>query len=236
MSNHAHGNFRQVTPADCVSCPAHGRGLFAAIAPAERDKLVGAFRIATFNPRETIYHVGDPGEYVFILHFGLVKLLRYSASGAERIVGLARSGDTIGLAALSQVAYRRTAVAMSACEICRVPAALVRDYNRRHPEFMAAILERYLASSDMADTFLTELSTGSAHQRLARLLLYLTEKHDHNEAPLLTREEMGALLGITTETASRITAEFRRGGLIAVLGADRCRCNTEALERIAQGM
>lgn len=235
MANRGSGIFRPATALDCAGCPAHHHGLFSHLAPGERSKLVESFRIAPFAARDVIYHMGDPGEYVFILHFGLVKLLRYSSSGAERIVGLARSGDTIGMASLSQIPYRRTAVAMSRCEVCRVPAGLIRDYNQHHPEFISTLLERYQASIEMADTFLTELSTGSAHERLARLLLFLTEKHDHNEAPLLSREEMGALLGITTETASRITAEFRRKGLIEAVAAERCRCNTEALQRIALG-
>lgn len=235
MPNRGSGFFRVATPIDCVACPAHHEGLFGALDPAERAKLVASFRIAPFNLRDTIYRMGNPGDYVFIVHFGLVKLLRYSSSGAERIVGLARTGDTIGMAALSQLPYRRTAIAMSKCEVCRVPAALIRDYNQHHPEFMATLLARYQASIEMADTFLTELSTGTAHERVARLLLFLTEKHDHNEAPLLSRDEMGALLGITTETASRVTAEFRRTGLIEVVEADRCRCNFVELKRIALG-
>jgi CRP-like cAMP-binding protein len=235
MANRGSGVYRPTTPIDCAGCPANHQDLFANLDAAERTRLVASFRIASFDPREVIYHGGDPGEYVYMLHFGLVKLLRYSSSGTERIVGLARSGDTIGMAALSQIPYRRTAVTMSACKVCRVPAALVRDCNRHHPEFLASVLERYQASIDMADTFLTELSTGTAHERLARLLLFLIEKNDHGEAPLLSREEMGALLGITTETASRITAEFRRAGLIEAVTGDRCRCNVEGLTRIALG-
>jgi CRP-like cAMP-binding protein len=235
MTNRSPISLRPVTPVDCAGCPAQHLGLFGRLDPAERTKLLGSFRIADYSTHGTIYRTGEPGDYVFIIHFGLIKLLRYSSSGAERIVQLARSGDTIGLAALTQVPYRRTAIAMTNCEVCRVPATVVRDYNQHHPEFMATLLDRYQASVEMGDTFLTELSTGTAHQRLARLLLFLAEQHDHNEAPLLTRDEMGALLGITTETASRITAEFRREGLIDMLNADRCRCNIEALQAIALG-
>lgn len=235
MANRGSGVYRSATVIDCVGCPAHHHDLFAKLPPGERSKLIESFRIAPFNPRDVIYQMGDPGEYVFVLHFGLVKLLRYSSSGAERIVGLARSGDTMGMAALSQIPYRRSAVAMSHCEVCRVPAAVIRDYNQHHPEFVLTLLERYQASIEMADTFLTELSTGSAHERLARLLIFLTEKHDHNEAPLLSREDMGALLGITTETASRITAEFRRQSLIVPVDAERCHCNIAGLRKIAFG-
>jgi DNA-binding MarR family transcriptional regulator len=58
-------------------------------------------------------------------------------------------------------------------------------------------------------------------------------KLDEPDHPLLTREDMGAVLGITTETASRTIAEFRRKGLIELLEEHRFRCDTAALTRIA---
>ena len=237
MSHHIPRIFRPATPVDCATCPARHIDLFAGVDRAQRAELLASFHISAFEPKEVIYNMGHMGEFIYIVRFGLIKLVRYSSSGVERIVGLARTGDNIGMASLVSVPYRRTAVAMSRSEVCRVPAALVRDYNRGHPEFVARLLEKYQATIDLADTFLTDLSTGAAHARVARLLLFLTEKSDHNESPMLTRDEMGALLGLTTETTSRVIAEFRRAGLIQVLDEhhDRCRCDVAALARIAAG-
>ena len=71
-------------------------------------------------------------------------------------------------------------------------------------------------------------------RRVALLLLFLVEKNDNRECPLIGREEMGALLGLTTETVSRIVAQFRREGALSVTGRDRCRCNFEALSQYAE--
>lgn len=225
--------YRRTTHDDCDKCPARHIDLLSGTTRSDRGFLLESFSIVRFTAKETIYRLGDQGEWLYLVRFGLVKLLRYSSGGAERIVGLARTGDTIGTAAASGIPYRRTAVALTGTELCRVPAELVRAYSRAKPELLAALLTQFQADLDAADTFLTELSTGSAHARMARLLLFLVEKHDHGEAPLPCREDMGALLGITTETASRLIAEFRREGLIDVHHNDRCRCNVEALSRIA---
>lgn len=227
-------SYRLATRADCEACPARHVDLFAGENRVEREHLITQFRIGAFAPKETIYRMGDPGEFVYLLRFGLVKLVRYSASGDERIVGLARTGDTIGLAALLAQPYRRNAMAISRCEVCRVPAELLRSYNRAQPGFVPKLLAAYQTNLDLADTFLTELSTGSAHARVARLLLFLCAKHDHAESPLISREEMGSLLGLTTETASRIVAEFRRAGALAVVERDRCRCDLKALSHYAE--
>jgi len=235
MSPHLPRIFRPATPVDCAACSARHLDLFAGVDRTQRAELLASFQISAFEPKEIIYNMGQMGEFIYILRFGLIKLVRYSASGVERIVGLARTGDSIGMASLVSVPYRRTAIAISRSEVCRVPAALVREYNRGNPEFSGRLLENYQTSIDLADTFLTDLSTGSAHARVARLLLFLVEKSDHNESPLLTREEMGALLGLTTETASRVVAEFRRKGWIGFPAehADRIRCDVEALGKIA---
>ena len=46
------------------------------------------------------------------------------------------------------------------------------------------------------------------------------------------REDVGAMLAITMETASRTVAEFRRAGLIADVGDHLVRCNREGLEDV----
>jgi CRP-like cAMP-binding protein len=87
---------------------------------------------------------------------------------------------------------------------------------------------------EQADLFLTELSTGSAEARVARLLLYLSEREDERACTLPMREEIGALLGVTMETASRIVADLRRRGLVQPTeDVRRIVLDAAALRRIA---
>jgi hypothetical protein len=53
--------------------------------------------------------------------------------------------------------------------------------------------------------------------------------------PAIGREDMGALLGITTETASRVIAEFKRGGFLREEARSVWRCDAAALTQIAAG-
>jgi CRP-like cAMP-binding protein len=46
---------------------------------------------------------------------------------------------------------------------------------------------------------------------------------------------MGALLGITTETASRIMAEFKRRGLVHVDKGNEVVCDHAGLTQLANG-
>jgi CRP/FNR family transcriptional regulator len=45
---------------------------------------------------------------------------------------------------------------------------------------------------------------------------------------------MGAMLAITTETASRVIADFKRQGLIRGVHEDQCEVDVEGLKRLIE--
>jgi len=51
---------------------------------------------------------------------------------------------------------------------------------------------------------------------------------------MISREDMGAMLGITTETASRTVAGFKRNGLIVQRGQKEFACDVGALKDILE--
>jgi CRP-like cAMP-binding protein len=89
-----------------------------------------------------------------------------------------------------------------------------------------------------ADGWLTYYATGGARQRMARLLAdlhdqSLVEGVPHPGVELPSRDDVGAILGITKETASRLISDFRRLGLVQKLDARRVRLDREALGVVA---
>jgi CRP/FNR family transcriptional regulator, anaerobic regulatory protein len=177
--------------------------------------------------------MGDTGHEVYVLRSGVVKLVGYSSGGVERIVGLLEAGHMLGLETLVRGPFRHTAVAMSDIGVCAVRAEDIRSVGRTRPEFREQLLREFQWRLNAADAFLTELSTGTVRARVARLFLFLGKKR--GESPFVPREDMAMLLGCTTETASRVVADFKRRGLVHVLGDQShvCRCDVERLSAIA---
>jgi CRP-like cAMP-binding protein len=225
--------YRSITYADCAACPASHIPLLGEQALTRRELCLSHFRLAAFDPRRAVYNLGDPGSALFAVRRGLIKLIRYTSDGAERIVRLKRPGETFGLESLLGRPYQHRAVAATACEVCRMPVETILRFGRDNPEVRQSLLAQYENSVAAADLFLAELATGNAHARVARLLLYLASCGDESDAPLLGREDMGAMLGLTTETASRVIAEFRRKAVIELLGEHRFRGSIDALVGIA---
>jgi CRP-like cAMP-binding protein len=209
--------------------------LFSGLHDGDREELLHHFHLEDRVPRSVIYNEGERGESLYILRSGLVKHVRVSASADERIVRISLPGDALGLSLLAGGAYGTTAVAVASSQLCRIPMAMVQARMLQFPEFGLRVVRESQAQLRDAEAFLTELSTGSAHQRVARLLLFMAEHAGEGNCLLLTREEMGAVLGITTETASRVIAEYRRSGLIDEEADGRMRCKLDALSGIAAG-
>ena len=95
-------------------------------------------------------------------------------------------------------------------------------------------MQRWQRALSEADAWLTELSTGSARQRIARLLLRLVHDTHSSECELFSREDIGAMLGITTETSSRAIAAFKRKSLLMETEPNRFLVDVPNLKRIAE--
>ncbi len=91
-------------------------------------------------------------------------------------------------------------------------------------------MRRWQKALSSADNWITRLSTGNARQRVARLLLLLDEAPTDDSFFLPTREDMGAMLGITTESANKVTADFRRRGWLRPLGGHRAWIDARVLQ------
>lgn len=221
-----------MTPTECGSCPARDIGLFSDLNGADRGRLLERLRHVRGPAGTILFSSGDVGHDLYIIRSGLIKLVKYATDGTARIVRLARPGDVIGLGIIIRKQHGHTAEAMTTFDACRVPVDLVSHEMHRIEGLERKLFHQWQSAVEAADTFLTELSTGSAHARVARLLLYLVNTADDAACPVISREEMGALLGITTETASRVIAEFKRADILWE-SAGICHCETAPLEKEA---
>jgi CRP-like cAMP-binding protein len=181
----------------------------------------------------TLYRAGDPGDRLYTIRTGILKLVQYLPDGSQRIVRLIRSTDITGLECLIGESYQHDAVVLDEAEVCSLPVKVVENLSQENPVLHRELLNRWQHALQEADAWLTELSTGSAKQRIARLLLRLVHDTQESECQLFAREDMGAMLGITTETASRTIAEFKRKSLLIETHDNHFLLDIPNLQRIA---
>ena len=219
--------------ADCLNCSVRASALFAGLAERDFRQIHDPIDQFLLKPGTSLYRAGDQGDFMFTVRTGTLKLVQYLPDGSQRIVRIARPTDILGLEALVAAAYQHEAIALQTTEVCRFPTRLVRDLEKENLVLHQELMTRWQRALSEADAWLTELSTGSARQRVARLLLRLVRDRESCECQLFGREDMGAMLGITTETTSRTIAEFKHQSLLVETTANVFLLDIPNLRRIA---
>jgi CRP/FNR family transcriptional regulator, anaerobic regulatory protein len=220
--------------ANCLNCSLRTSVLFSGLEESDFAFIHEPIDQYLIKAGTVLYHGGDQGDYMFTVRTGALKLVQFLPDGAQRIVRIAHATDVLGLEALLDRPYQHHAIALQPTEVCRFPARLVRRLGEERPKLHRELMSRWQRALSEADAWLTELSTGSARQRVARLLLRLVGDNTGSECQIFNREDMGAMLGITTETTSRTIAEFKRQSLLVETSPNLCLLDIPNLRRIAE--
>lgn len=218
----------------CQGCGIRELALFADLHEADFSLIHLPIEEVSYDTDSVIYSQGDAAAFLYTVRSGLIKLVQYLPDGSHRIVRLHRPGNTLGLEVLLDKPYEHAAVVLRPALVCRLPRDVVARLSHETPRLHRQLMLRWHQSLAKADEWLTGLSTGNARARVARLLLQLISEEASADCSLFRREDVGAMLGVTTETASRVIAEFRRSGIIAEAAAGIMRCDPDALKRIAE--
>ena len=220
--------------ADCLKCSLRESVLFAELKEEDFEQLHDPIDQYTLPAGSTLYHAGDKGDRMYTVRTGTLKLVQSLPDGSQRIVRLIRTTDITGLECIVGEPYQHDAVVLQETEVCALPVRVVENLSNDNPALYRELLNRWHRALNEADAWLTELSTGSAKQRVARLLLRLVKDTEESQCSLFAREDMGAMLGITTETASRTIAEFKRQSLLVETTPNQFLLDIPNLQRIAE--
>ena len=167
-------------------------------------------RVKEKDPGQLIYLQDTRAEEFYYVVSGTVKCFISSSDGDERILTFHHGGELIGEASFFDRQPRvSSAVAVTKCELVEVDHARLAQVFRLHPELAIAMLENLarrvrLLSGHVDGSFL------QADQRVARHLLSLTPGEDG--AIPCTHEDIGASVGVSRVTVSRVLSRFARKG------------------------
>lgn len=199
----------------------HGLPFFADLPHADVKHVNHLFHEYGYAPNETICFAGDPAERLFVVADGRVKLMRHSLSGKNVLLDMLTPGEFFGsLSALSGDVYPDTAEAQTQSCVLSISAADFRHVLEKHPKVALKVLETTALRLRDAQERVRQLSALTVEGRVANVLLVLGKKFGRRsdvglliEAPL-TRDDLAAMTGTTTESASRVMSQFQKDGLI----------------------
>ena len=194
-----------------------------------------------YRRRQVVHFADQPGDYVYLLCTGRVKIARVSEQGRELTLYLLEDSSLFGETGLldanepydlmaetledSWVAVLRRSDILAALQDS-LPAtqALLRLVSER----------RQMAENQVADLVFLEVP-----KRLAKLLLRLQGSRNGRGGQMLraklTHQELANIIGSTRETTTLILNDFKRQGLIEFMGRKIIIARRDGLEQVVIG-
>lgn len=199
-----------------------GCRLFEGMGPDELRAMARTLRARRFRRGEVLFHEGDPGDALFVVASGAVKVVVPSEDGEEAILATLRRGDFLGELALLDGAPRSaSAVALEATEVLALPRDQFLALVATEPAIRDALMASLAGELRRLTTHVAELHFLDLTGRLAARLARLAEEHGERlpdgsvrlDAPL-TQSDLAAMIGATRQSVNKLLGEFEADGLL----------------------
>jgi CRP/FNR family transcriptional regulator, cyclic AMP receptor protein len=203
------------------------------------DQLCRYAKHITLKRGANIFSKGDPGNSLFAVISGTVKISISSPDGRNAILNLINAGETFGEMSVLDGQPRSTdAIANTNCELYVIDRREFLPFVRSQPElamkFIELLCTRLRWTSDQVEQVILQDLPG----RLASALLGLTEKRKlepESRTIAITQQEISEMVGMTRESinkrlrvwASRSWVRLEHGAIV-VLDAASLRELAEA--------
>ncbi|MBK9341952.1 MAG: Crp/Fnr family transcriptional regulator [Dehalococcoidia bacterium] len=196
--------------------------LLARLPMSDLKALASRGRVRRFTSGATIFHEGDPGDAIYVVVEGRIRMSRLSGSGSEATLALIGPGDCTGELALFDGRPRSaTATAMQATRTFVVSRDDFVNWVRDRPGAALALLETLSLRIRRTNDIVTDLVFLDLAHRLAKHLLTLAAAHadgPSSRRPRLqvTQAELASMLGVSRESVNKQLNQFARDGWITL--------------------
>ncbi len=183
-------------------------GVFGALAPQQIARLSAFARTQMAKSGTRIFAKGDPGDALFAVCAGTVKITVPLVDGREAMFNLLGPGEIFGEIALLDGQPRTAdAVAMTDCELMVIERRDFLSFVYSEPKVALKLIELLCARLRAASEHFEEVVFLHLPVRLARILLRLAEQDGEvavRRKLAVTQRELSHMLGTTRESINKL--------------------------------
>lgn len=194
--------------------------LLHGIPEPETRKILGLLTEKRYVRDAALFYEGGPGDSLFIVRMGLVKLVSLSERGTETILHILRPDDVFGELLLFEGRRPFTAIAMTDVQADVLSRNHFLEVLSACPGFAANYTRLLTRRLMQVEREFASLIQAWGYHRLAKELLHLAEDLGVDTgsgtriALKLTHEDLANLIGTTRETVTILLHKFEELGLI----------------------
>jgi len=172
----------------------------------------------------TIFREGEPGDAMYVVVEGHVKIMLSSGGGEETTVAVLGPGQCFGDQSLLDGGPRSaSAVTADPTKTLMVTREIVADWLAERPAAALAIMETLSLRLRRMNEQLVDRNSRTLTQRLAKQILSLSAMYDADEIGAaspgrvkVTQAELASMLGVSRETVNKQVNLLQRSGLISL--------------------
>jgi CRP/FNR family transcriptional regulator, cyclic AMP receptor protein len=200
-------------------------GLFQGVDPEDAEALSDQFETVEVPRGGTLFREGEPGDSLYIVLTGKVKLGKHSSDGRENLVAVMGPADQFGELSLFDPGPRTTtATAVTDARLARLPKAALQQWVQERPMIGVQLLRVLARRLRRTNTMLADLIFVDVPGRVAKQLLQLAQRFGSVDGGQLrvthdlTQEELAQLVGASRETVNKALADFAARGWLRLEG------------------
>lgn len=197
--------------------------LFSEVGDSDLESLSSLVIERRFPKHKTIVEEGAPGDFMYIICEGRVKVTKLSGDGREKILELLDSGDFFGEMSLLDDAPRSASVE-ALCEV-RVLALARNDFLdllRKSSDLALAVVQELTRRLRQVDEQASSLSFQRVKERTQGLLVRMakTDTADRKRrlTQALTHQQIADMIGTSRETVTRAIKGLKQDGWLEQKG------------------
>jgi CRP/FNR family transcriptional regulator len=190
-----------------------------------------------------VFHAGSPGEHIYILTEGRVKIFALSPAGRAVVLWFCFPGEVFGLAEMPRAGRR--AVYAQACapsEVLAVPQRRFKRYLEADAGAALLVVELLACRLRSLGDMMLNLTSDDVATRVVKLLLRLAARYGKpigGDGILLdirlTHQEIADMVGTTRQSVSETLSALRQRGVLCVSNRRIQIRDGKVLERLTRG-
>ena len=191
--------------------------MFSGVSTEILESIASLLIERRFPKHKTIVEEGAPGDYMYIISEGRVKVTKLSGDGREKILELLDVGDFFGEMSLFDDAPRSASV--KAMSDVRIMALARNDFLRllgSSPGLALSVIQELTRRLRQVDEQASSLSFQRVKERTMGLLVRLAKEASSHEGrrktPVLTHQQIADMIGTSRETVTRAVKGLKDEG------------------------
>jgi CRP-like cAMP-binding protein len=216
-------------------------GIFQGVDQDAADALVKEMDVLDIRKGEVVFNEGEPGDSLYIVLSGKVKIGRRAADGRQNLIAVMGPSDMLGELSLFDPGPRTaTATALTDARVTRLRKQALRPWLSNRPEIAEQLLRVLARRLRRTNDALADLIFTDVPGRVAKNLLQMAGRFGTRDGGVLrvthdlTQEELAQLVGASRETVNKALADFASRGWLRLDGKSVIILDPERLARRAR--